>query len=134
MEITTQNEAFAQQLQNLTEQKSKAIVDLLDLRNRINGILGDLGHKEPVNNPFNELKEFVADYIGNTYSDLWSSMEDSIEVETDINEYGGQIEINFTKDYDSRGFRDAVESYFDEMLNDYFEQLENGEEWNNDND
>ncbi len=134
MEITTQNEAVAQQLQTLTEQKSKAIVDLLDLRNRINGMLGDLGHKDPEKSPYDDLKTFAADYIGNTYSDLWSNMEDSIEVETDINEYGGQIEINFNKDYDSRGFRDAIESYFDDMLNDYFEQLENKEEWSNDND
>ena len=134
MEITTQNEAFAQDVANLTEQKSKTITNLLELRNKVNGMLGDLGYKEPTHNPFNELKEFVADYIGNTYSDLWSNMEDSIEVETDINEYGGQIEINFNKDYDSRGFRDAIESYFDDMLNDYFEQLENKEEWSNDND
>jgi hypothetical protein len=133
MENITQSEAVAQQLQTLTEQKSKAIINLLDLRNRINGILGDLGHKDPVKQPFDELKLFVSDYIGETYSDLWSSMEDSIEVETDINEYGSSISIDYTKDYNSRGFRDAVESYFDEMLNEYFEQLENKEEWSDDN-
>jgi hypothetical protein len=133
MEITTQKEELAQDVANLTEQKSKTITNLLELRNKVNGMLGDLGYKEPAHNPFNELKEFVSDYVLNTYSDLWSSMEDSIEVETDINEYGGQIEINFNKDYNSRGFRDAVESYFDEMLNDYFEQLENKEEWSDDN-
>ena len=133
MEINTQNEEFSQQLKNLTEQKSKAIINLLDLRNRINGILGDLGHKEPQKYPYDDLKLFVSDYIPNTTSDFWDKIEDSIEIETDINEYGGQIEINFNKDYDSRGFRDAVENYFDEMLNEYFEQLENKEEWSDDN-
>jgi len=134
MENITQIEEIAQQLQNLTEQKSKAIVDLLDLRNRINGILGDLGHKDPEKSPYDDLKTFAADYIPNTTSDFWGKIEDGIEIETDINEYGGQIEINFNKDYSGSTLRWGLESYFDEMLDEYFQQLENGEEWNNDND
>jgi hypothetical protein len=133
MENITQNEEFAKDLQTLTEQKSKAIVDLLDLRNRINGILGDLGHKEPLNNPLNELKTFAADYIPNTTSDFWDKIEDGIEIDTDISEYSGQIEINFNKDYSGSTLRWGLESYFEEMLDEYFEQLENKEEWSDDN-
>lgn len=133
MENITQIEEIAQQLQTLTEQKSKTITNLLDLRNRINGILGDLGHKEPVNNPFNELKTFAADYIPNTTSDFWDKIEDSIEIDTDINEYGGQIEINFNKDYSGSKLRWGLESYFEEMLDECLESLENKEEWSDDN-
>lgn len=133
MEITTQNEEFAKDLQNLTEQKSKTIITLLDLRNRINGILGDLGHKDPEKSPYDDLKTFAADYIPNTTSDFWDNIEDGIGINTDISEYRGQVEINFTKDYSGSKLRWALESYFEEMLNDYFESLENKEEWSDDN-
>jgi len=133
MENITQNEELAQDVANLTEQKSKAIVDLLDLRNRINGILGDLGHKDPEKSPYDDLKTFAADYIPNTTSDFWDKIEDGIEIDTDISEYSGQIEINFNKDYSGSKLRWGLESYFEEMLDEYFESLENKEDWSDDN-
>ena len=133
MENITQNENFAQDVANLTEQKSKTILRLLDLRSRINEALGDLGHKDPQKSPYDDLKSFAADYIPNTTSDFWDKIEDGIEIETDINEYGSQVEINFNKDYSGSKLRWGLESYFEEMLDEYFEQLENGKEWNNDN-
>jgi hypothetical protein len=131
MENNTLNEEVAQQLQTLTEQKSKTITNLLELRNRINGILGDLGHKEPRKIPYDVLKFFAADYIGRTYQDFWLKIEDSIEIETDISEYSGQVEINFNKDYSASGLRWGLENYLDELINNYFELVE--EEWSDDN-